>query len=111
LHKTGKQGWYVQASKQGWLTATYTLPQLLNFHMPLQSPLLDFSTALRVLTLQLPTHDTIKADSHIPCRSAKGLDCVFPIWFTQCGCVWFTHTMSFPCRYRMCESNMATLLK
>jgi hypothetical protein len=33
----------------------------------------------------------------LPCRSAKGLDCVFPIWFTQCGRVWFTHTMPFPC--------------
>jgi hypothetical protein len=47
-----------------------------------------------------------KANSHIPCRShaaplpcraAKGLDCVFPIWFTQCGCVWFTHAMPRPC--------------
>jgi len=42
---------------------------------------------------------TVKADSHIacrahavplPCRAAKGLECVFPIWFTQCGRVWFT---------------------
>jgi hypothetical protein len=50
----------------------------------------------------------LKADSHIPCRSpavpmpfpcrsAKALDCVFPIWFTQCGRVWLTHTMPFPC--------------
>ena len=36
----------------------------------------------------------LKADSHIacrahavplPCRAAKGLECVFPIWLTQCG--------------------------
>jgi hypothetical protein len=60
----------------------------------------------------------LKADLHIPCRShavpmpfpcrshavplpclfAKALDCVFPIWFTQCGRVWFTHAMPFPCR-------------
>jgi hypothetical protein len=33
----------------------------------------------------------------MPCGSARALDCVFPIWFTQCGRVWFTHTMSFPC--------------
>jgi hypothetical protein len=33
----------------------------------------------------------------VPCRSANGLDCVFPIWFTQCGHVWFTHAMPFPC--------------
>jgi hypothetical protein len=41
----------------------------------------------------------VKADSHkacrahavpLPCRAAKGLECVFPIWFTQCGRVWFT---------------------
>jgi hypothetical protein len=24
-----------------------------------------------------------------PCRAAKGVECVFPIWFTQCGHVWF----------------------
>ena len=48
--------------------------------------------------------DRIKADSHIacrfhavllPCRAAKGLECVFPIWFTQCGRVWFT--LAMPC--------------
>ena len=47
----------------------------------------------------------IKADSHIacrahavplPCRAAKGLECVFPIWFTQCGRVWFTLAMPRP---------------
>jgi len=49
---------------------------------------------------------TVKADSHIacrahavplPCRAAKGLECVFPIWFTQCGRVWFTLAMPSPC--------------
>ena len=49
---------------------------------------------------------TVKADSHIacrahavplPCRAAKGLECVFPIWFTQCGHVWFTLAMPRPC--------------
>jgi hypothetical protein len=49
---------------------------------------------------------TLKADSHIacrahavplPCLAAKGLECVFPIWFTQCGRVWFTLAMSRPC--------------
>ena len=33
----------------------------------------------------------------LPCRAAKGLECVFPIWFTQCGPVWFTLTMPCPC--------------
>ena len=32
-----------------------------------------------------------------PCRAAKGLECVFPIWFTQCGRVWFTLAMPRPC--------------
>jgi hypothetical protein len=45
---------------------------------------------------------SVKADSQyhavpLPCHSAKALDCVFPIWFTLCGRVWFTHTMPFPC--------------
>jgi hypothetical protein len=36
-----------------------------------------------------------------PCRYptmpyTKGLDCVFPIWFTQCGRVRITHTMPYP---------------
>jgi hypothetical protein len=32
-----------------------------------------------------------------PCCTAKGLECVFPIWFTQYGHVWFTLAMLFPC--------------
>jgi hypothetical protein len=40
----------------------------------------------------------VKANSHTPCRAAKVLDCVFPIWFTQFGRVWFTHAMPRPCR-------------
>jgi hypothetical protein len=52
------------------------------------------------------THRPLQADSHIacrahavplPCRAAKGLQCVFPIWFTQCGRVWFTLAMPRPC--------------
>ena len=48
----------------------------------------------------------IKPDSHIacrahavplPCHPAKGLECVFPIWFTQCGRVWFTLAIPCPC--------------
>ena len=33
----------------------------------------------------------------MPCRAAKCLECVFPIWFTQCGRVWFTLVMSRSC--------------
>ena len=39
----------------------------------------------------------------MPCRAAKGLKCDFPIWFTQCGRVWFT--LAMPC------SDHAALLK
>ena len=38
-----------------------------------------------------------------PCRAAKGLECVFPIRFTQCSRVWFT--LAMPC------SDHAVLLK
>ena len=33
----------------------------------------------------------------LPCLVAKGLECVFPIWFTQCGSVWFALAMPRPC--------------
>ena len=32
-----------------------------------------------------------------PCRAAKGLECIFPIWFTQCVRVRFTLAMPRPC--------------
>ena len=32
----------------------------------------------------------------LPCRAAKRLECVFHIWFTQCGSVWFTLAMLCP---------------
>jgi hypothetical protein len=34
----------------------------------------------------------------MPCRAAKGLECDFPIWFTECGRFWFTLSMPCPCR-------------
>ena len=53
------------------------------------------------------THShALKVDSHIArrahavplsCHATKGLECVFPIWFTQCGHVWFTLAMPRPC--------------
>jgi hypothetical protein len=48
----------------------------------------------------------LKADSHtacrahavpLPCRADKGLECVFPIWFTQRGRVWFILATPRPC--------------
>jgi hypothetical protein len=47
----------------------------------------------------------LKADSHIACRAAKGLECVFPIWFTQCSHVWFT--LAMPCPYHAVLKAMA----
>jgi hypothetical protein len=32
-----------------------------------------------------------------PCRADKGLYCIFSIWFTKCGRVWFTHAIPRPC--------------
>ena len=32
-----------------------------------------------------------------PCHAAKCLECVFTVWFTQCGRVWFTLAMPHPC--------------
>ena len=52
------------------------------------------------------THSLLKTDSHMACRAhavslpfraAKGLECVFPIWFTQCGRVWFSLATPCPC--------------
>ena len=33
----------------------------------------------------------------MPFRVTNGLECVFPIWFTQCGHVWFTLSTPCPC--------------
>ena len=64
------------------------------------------TTACRMAGTGLSNLVRIKADSHIacrshavllPCRAAKGLECVFPIWFTQRGRVWFTLAMPCPC--------------
>ena len=38
----------------------------------------------------------------LPCHAAKGLECVFPIWFTRCSRVWFTLAMPRPCHPRPC---------
>jgi hypothetical protein len=46
------------------------------------------------------THIAFRAHAapmSFPCHAAKGLECVFPIWFTQCGRVSFTLAMPRPC--------------
>jgi len=66
------------------------------------------------IRLYVFTFASPKADSHIacrtyavplPCRATKGLECVVPIWFTQCGCVWFTLAMRCPCHLWPCRSS------
>jgi hypothetical protein len=56
--------------------------------------------------LNVTAGGTLKANSHIacrahavplPCRTAKGVECVFPIWFTQRSHVWFTLAMPRSC--------------
>jgi hypothetical protein len=42
------------------------------------------------------THIACRAHAvPLPCRAANGLERVLPIWFTQCGRVWFT--LAMPC--------------
>ena len=59
-----------------------------------------------VLSVTFVPCDSLKADSHtacrahavpLPCPAAKGLECVFPNWFTQSSRVWFTLAMPCPC--------------
>jgi hypothetical protein len=40
----------------------------------------------------------------LPCCAVAVLNCDFPIWFTQCDCVWFTHAEPWPCQS---ESNFS----
>jgi hypothetical protein len=49
------------------------------------------------------THKKGRFTHSMPCpccslamRAAESLECVFPIWFTQCGRVWFTLSMPRP---------------
>jgi hypothetical protein len=65
---------------------------------------LEIQTIFAII-FRIRQYELLKADSHIAChahavplqcRAPKGLECVFPIWFTQCGCVWFT--LAMPCR-------------
>ena len=76
--------------------------------------LLSFHTLPGSVQCTGTVFSTIKADSNItcrvhavplPCRAAKGLECVFPIWFTQCGRVWFTLAIPRPCHPRPCHSS------
>ena len=47
--------------------------------------------------LKRPSKGRFTHSMPCPCHAAKGLECVFPIWFTQCGRVWFTLAMPRSC--------------
>jgi hypothetical protein len=69
-------------------------PGLRQDHTPYTSSLLKCHSKTFITRLRLIyTHHAVP----LPCHTAKGLDCVFPIWFTQCGRVWFTDIMPRPC--------------
>jgi hypothetical protein len=71
--------------------------------------LLMVSTRILLITFELPVITTADSSGRFthrmpsPCHAAEGLECVFPIWFTRCGHVWFA--LAMPC------SNHAVLLK
>jgi len=74
------------------------------FYAPCSNIICILSSYLTQTTRSVGKAITLKADSHIayrahaipqPCRAAKGLERVFPVWFTQCGLVWFT--LAMPC--------------
>jgi hypothetical protein len=93
----------------GWYRLLWGACGLLNFR-----PAVERSATARPTGLFIQKE--LKPDSHIacrahavplPCRAAKGLECVFPILFTQCGRVWFTfampchaHAMLRPCSFQ-----------
>ena len=55
-------------------------------------------TQSKIVVFAACSHIACRAHSvPLPCRAAKGLECVFPIWFTQCSRVWFTLAMLCPC--------------
>jgi hypothetical protein len=64
---------------------------------PTNAPLQEEFPVAIMFLIQRMIICTLKADSHIACRAAKGFECVFPIWFSQCGRVWFTLAMPRPC--------------
>jgi len=63
-----------------------------------------------ILIVKVNSHIACRAHAvPLTCRATKGLDCVFLIWFTQCGRVWFTLAMLCSCHahsvLRPCSSE------
>ena len=78
---------------------TWTVP-VYNWQREIQNTSTEsLCQILQWMTLKVDSHIACRAhDVPLPCRAAKGLECVFPIWFTQCGRVWFTLAMHCTCR-------------
>jgi len=73
-----------------WLCFTNKWEQILN----------SFYLVVKSIQSSISVDSYIACRVHavpLPCRAVKALECVFPIWFTQCGRVWFTFTMPCPC--------------
>jgi hypothetical protein len=63
-----------------------------------------------VLFLPQYIKDRFTHSMSCPCRAAKGLECAFPVWFTQSDRVWFT--LAMPCNTMpMPYSDHATIFK
>jgi hypothetical protein len=72
--------------------ASYSPYNICNVFEPSKEALQELGKGRFTHSMPRPCH------SHtVPCRAAEGLECVFPIWFTQCGRVWFTLEMPCPC--------------
>jgi hypothetical protein len=117
VYKCSKNLWATRCAPEGRNNASSTVRGSTVLEWPLNlrviwhssvgvwKPLLIVMKWTAVMMLKI-IPGTFKADSHIacrvhavpmPCRAAKGLECVFPIWFTQCGRAWFTLAMPRPC--------------
>jgi hypothetical protein len=85
--------WYVRISN--------TLPEFINIKQYTAIWDCTSTSLFHTLTLIWAHLRLIYTHHAVPmsrsCRTANGLDCVFPIWFKQWGRVWFTHAMPHPC--------------
>ena len=88
--------WFYVKGFQGWKSPHPVLPiQTCVMATTLFTFLVSYPVISISLDLLRPIHRYHAVP--LPCRAAKGLECVFPIWFTQCGRVWFTLAMPMPC--------------
>jgi len=58
--------------------------------------IVDLSMSFSVLLRPIHTQHVVPMSFHCHAVLLKGLECVFPIWVTQCGLTWFTLAMPCP---------------